>query len=241
MRFSMLKSVFLLGLALAVSAHSGDIKGKVIFEGTAPPEQPIRMTGDPKCEMIHKGETMMTTNFVVGPDKGLQWVFVYLKEGVSGEFPPPKEPVVLDQVGCHYVPHVFGIQVGQPLTLRNSDPLLHNVHIIPKENKEANIGMPLVGDLPHVFDKPEVMITIKCDIHNWMYAFAGVLPHPFFATTAPDGTYEIKNVPAGDYKIAFWHRRMTEQVLDIQVAEGPMEQNVTFNESMIKGRKKKAE
>ncbi len=228
-------------LFLALPASAGEIKGKAIFEGEPPAEQPIRMSGDPKCEMIHKDETMMTTHFVVGPDKGIQWVFVYLKEGVTGEFPAPSEPVVLDQVGCQYSPHVFGIQVGRPLTLRNSDPLLHNVHIIPKENKEANIGMPLVGDLTHVFEKPEVMITIKCDIHNWMYAYAGVLPHPFFATTGPDGLFEIKNVPAGNYKLAFWHRRMAEQVFDIQVGEGALEQNVTYNESMIKGRRKKAE
>jgi plastocyanin len=227
-------------LAMGLPSFAGDLKGKVIFEGTPPKEKVIQMTGNPQCEKMHQGQTMMTQDFVVGPDKGIRWVFVYLKEGVKGDFPVPSEPVVLDQVGCHYEPPVFGVQVGQKVTIKNSDPLLHNVHIIPKENKESNIGMPVIGEQPHIFDKPEIMVTIKCDLHNWMYSYAGVLPHPFFATTKEDGTFEIKNVPPGDYKLAFWHRRMGEQVIDVKVAGGTVDQNFTFDESMIKGRKKKA-
>jgi plastocyanin len=227
-------------LVFPVSGIAADLKGAITFEGTPPPEQAISMDTDPNCAKLHSGDPRMTENFVIGPNKGICWVFVYLKEGVKGSYPPPAEPVVLDQKGCHYEPLVFGVQVGQKVILKNSDPLLHNVHILSRENKEANIGMALPGEIEHIFDKPEVMIPIKCDIHKWMESYCTVMEHPFFAVTKEDGSYEIKNIPPGEYKLAFRHKRMGEQIVDLKVTDSPAEQNFSFNESMIKGRRKKA-
>lgn len=240
MRYLVFTAAIALALAILPGAESGAIKGKVTFEGDPPKERPIRMGGDPKCEQIHKGDPMTTQDFVVGADKGLKWVFVYLKEGVEGEFTPPADPVVLDQQGCQYNPHVWGVMVGQKVILKNSDPLLHNVHIIPRTNKEINIGQPVPTEDEHVFTDPEQMVTIKCDIHNWMYSFAGVMAHPFYATTTDDGSFEIKDVPPGTYKLAFWHRRMGEQIVDVTVAEGDLAQDFKFDDSHIKRRKRPA-
>lgn len=221
------------------SAWSGSIKGKVVFEGKYPKDKPLQMNADPNCVAMHAGETVLSQRFVIGEDKGLQWVFVYIKEGLEGKtFDAPTEPVIFDQKGCQYHPHVFGIQVGQPLKIHNSDATLHNVHILPKKNKETNISTPFQGfEIEQKFDQEEIMVTIKCDVHKWMEAYCGVLPHPFFATTAADGTYTIEGVPAGNYKLAFWHRVCGEHLVDVTVGEGDTAQDFTFETSMIPRKK----
>jgi plastocyanin len=135
---------------------------------------------------------------------------VYVKDGLGNRtFQAPQTPVVLDQRGCKYYPHVFGIQVGQPVTVLNSDPTLHNVHAVPKTNTEFNFGQSSKGmKTTRLFDKPEVMVPFRCDVHGWMAAYGGVLSHPFFAVSKADGSYEIKGLPAGTYTLEVWHERL---------------------------------
>jgi plastocyanin len=142
-----------------------------------------------------------------------------VKEGVNGSYPAPTEPVVLNQKGCHYTPHVFGIMVGQPLQIVNSDPTLHNIHALPKANSEFNTGQPIQGmKFDHTFTAKEVMVPFKCDVHGWMNAHAAVLDHPFFAVSSKDGKFEIKGLPAGKYTIEAWHEKLGAQTMDVEVA-----------------------
>jgi plastocyanin len=156
---------------------------------------------------------------LVGPGNGLQNVFVYVKDGLGDRtFPAPQTPVVLDQKGCKYMPHVFGVQVGQTVEILNSDPTLHNVHAVPKVNAEFNFGQPAgVPKATRTFEKPEVMVPFRCDVHGWMAAFGGVVAHPFFAVTAQDGSYEIKGLPAGTYTLEAWHERFGVQTQTVTV------------------------
>ena len=167
------------------------ISGTVKLEGTPPEARVIRMTSDPLC--MPEGPTLSEV-VLVGPGNGLQNVFVYVKDGLGDRtFTAPTTPVLLDQKGCKYMPHVFGVQVGQPVRILNSDMTLHNVHATPKTNTEFNFGQPLKGmETTRTFDKPEVMVPFKCDVHGWMAAYGGVVPHPFFAVTGADGS---RNVP----------------------------------------------
>ncbi|HXH25104.1 MAG TPA: carboxypeptidase regulatory-like domain-containing protein [Vicinamibacterales bacterium] len=194
------------------------IRGVVRFEGTPPPAREIHMASDPLC-MPEGPEGTRSEVVVVGPDNGLQYVFVYVKDGLGDRtFPPPKTPVVLDQKGCRYSPHVFGVQVGQPVEIRNSDPTLHNVHAIPKVNAEFNFGQPArVPPMTRVFDKPEIGVPFRCDVHGWMSAYAGVVPHPFYAVSGPDGSFEIKGLPAGTYTIEAWHEKLGTQTTTVTV------------------------
>ena len=163
----------------APAAPAGTVVGKITYDGRAPRPRVVRMGADPLCMPEAKGGTLSEV-LVVGPGNGLQNAFVYVKDGLgSRTFPAPKTPVVLDQQGCKYSPHVIGIQVGQPLEVRNSDGTLHNVHAVPKINKEFNFGQPTKGmKSSRAFDKVEVMVPFRCDVHGWMNAYAGVVAAP---------------------------------------------------------------
>ncbi|MBI4788888.1 MAG: carboxypeptidase regulatory-like domain-containing protein [Chloroflexi bacterium] len=200
-------------------ATAATINGKVNFTGTAPQPKKIAMDAEPTCAAKY-AEGPFAENVVVNKDGNtLKNVFVYVKEGLGGKtFPAPQQAVVLDQSGCHYVPHVFGVQAGQTLTIRNSDGILHNIHPKPKTNKEFNIGQPRVMDTNRTFDKPEVMIPVFCEVHGWMNAYVGVLEHPFFAVSGDDGTFTIQGLPPGDYTLEAWHEEYGTQTQKFTVA-----------------------
>ena len=137
---------------------------------------------------------------------------------------------MFDQKGCQYSPKVFGIQVNQPLEIRNSDSTLHNVHALSEKNAQFNLGMPIQGmKLKKTFTKPEVMVKIKCEVHSWMHAYAGVLDHPFFAVSGDDGSFSIKNLPAGQYTLEAWHAKYGTQTQTITVKSADETQDLKFN------------
>jgi plastocyanin len=168
------------------------------------------MESDPKCV---PGPGATSELLVVGPGQGLKNVFVYVKDGLGARtYATPTAPVTLDQKGCRYVPHVFGVQAGQTVQIANSDTVLHNLHAMPKVNREFNFGQPTnVPLVSRVFDRPEIGLPIRCDVHGWMNAYANVVAHPFFAVTAEDGSFEIKGLPPGTYTIEAWHERLGTQ------------------------------
>ncbi|MGV3757906.1 MAG: hypothetical protein ACO1QS_21195 [Verrucomicrobiota bacterium] len=208
-------------------ASAADVVGKVTVTGTPSPEKPLPL--DPGCGALHKGAKPTTTFFVVGPNKELADVFVYVTKGLEGKtFTPPANNAVLDQVGCVYVPYVVGAQTGQKIEVRNSDPLLHNVHPTPAVagNKEVNKAQ-LAKSPPLMFswDKPEVFLRFKCDVHPWMFSYVGLVDHPFFAVTGKDGTFKLANLPDGKYTVEAYHRKGGKVTKDIEVKGG----NVTAN------------
>jgi hypothetical protein len=194
-------------IALAHGETANTVSGKVSFQGTVPPAQKVQLSADPRCVAMHKGG--LERQAIQVKDGGLADVLVYLKTGVSGSYPPPAEPVVLDQVGCEYHPRMVVAMAGQPLKIRNSDDTLHNIHPRPAVNREFNVGQPRKGmETTKTFDKPELMIPTGCDVHPWMRAQISVLAHPFFAVTRADGSYEIKGVPDGEYEVEAVHSQL---------------------------------
>ena len=203
--------------AAAPATGGATVSGKVNFDGTAPAMNPIKMDADAFCKSEHK-EPVYEQEVVVNPNKTLEWVLVYVKEGVGGSYPAPTQAVTLDQHGCQYRPHVFGIQAGQPLKVLNSDGTLHNIHALPKKNAEFNIGQPFKGmETIKKFDNTELPVRFKCDVHKWMGAYAGVFNHPFFAVTNDQGVFEIKNLPPGNYVIEAWHEKYGTQTQNVTV------------------------
>lgn len=207
----------------------GVVAGTVTFTGTAPKPRPLPMDSDPQCAAAAPGAT--TELLVVGPGGGIQNVFVYVKDGLGARrYAVPSTPVALDQKGCRYVPHVLGIQAGQTMMVSNSDPLIHNVHAMPKNNREFNFGQPArTPPVSRVFEKPEIGLPFKCDVHGWMNAYINVVPHPFFAVTKDDGSFEIKGLPEGTYTLEFWHERLGTQTQPVTVtAAAPAKVSASF-------------
>jgi len=212
-------------------ATAATVAGKISVEGALPANQPIRMNADPACVQANAGKAT-TQETYVGEGGGLGNVFVYVQSGLTGTFPTPSTPVTMDQTGCHYVPHVFGVQVGQAIDIVNSDSTLHNVHATPKTNTEFNTAQPIKGmKTSHTFTAKEadVVVPFKCDVHGWMNAYVGVLDHPFFATTDKDGKFSIKGLPPGSYTIEAWHEKLGTQEQKVTVgAKETKEANFTF-------------
>jgi hypothetical protein len=198
----------------------GVVTGKISYDGEAPARAPVRMAADPNC-MPGQAESLSETT-IVGSDGGLQNVFVHVKDGLGNRiYETPTAPIMLDQEGCRYEPHVFGVFVGQPVEIHNSDPTLHNVHAIPKTNDEFNFGQqPNTPPMTRTFDEPEIGVSFRCDVHGWMRAYANVVTHPFFAVTTADGTFEIKGLPAGTYTIEAWHERLGAQTQQVTITDG---------------------
>lgn len=196
------------------------LTGRIVFDGTPPPSEVIRLDGDPKCVTLAQGEERRTEYVVMSPDSGVQNVFVYVKDGLPPSlYPVPSTPVVLDQQKCRYIPRVLGVQVGQQLTIRNSDPLLHNVRAEGQINQPFDVGTPIQGmEIKRTLSTREVMVPFKCNVHAWMNAYVGVLEHPFFAVSDEGGRFSIPPLPPGTYTIEIWHERLGTQTQQITVA-----------------------
>ncbi len=200
-------------------ATAGSVTVTVNFEGPAPATVMMRLDGDPKCVAENGAGERADESILLGNGQALQNVFIYVKDGLSGHaFPIPTEPVVLDQDKCRYAPRVLGVRVGQPLAIRNSDPLLHNVRAEGKINQPFNMSTPLEGmSFNRTFATREVMVDFKCDVHAWMRAFVGVLEHPYFGTTGQDGRVALNNLPPGTYTIEAWHEQLGAKTQQITV------------------------
>jgi plastocyanin len=201
-------------------ATAGTVTAMVTFEGTPPAPEMITITGDPKCASEQGANQRPAETIVIGNNQALQNVFVYVKDGLGNfGFPIPTEAVVLDQDKCRYSPRVLGVRVGQPLQIRNSDPLLHNVRSNAVINQAFNKSTPLEGvSFTHTFATKEVMVPFKCDVHGWMSAYVGVLEHPYFGATAADGKVVIGNLPPGTYTIEAWHEQLGTRTQQVTIA-----------------------
>lgn len=180
----------------------------------------IRLDADPKCAAMADDGQRPAEDVVVGAGNTLQNVFIYVKDGLPPRlYPVPTAPVVLDQQQCRYVPRVLGLQVGQQLTIRNSDALLHNVRSEGAINEPFDIGTPIQGmEVQRTFVTREVMVPFKCNVHAWMNAYVGVLEHPFFAVSDETGRFSIGQLPPGTYTLEIWHERFGTQTQAVTVA-----------------------
>lgn len=213
------------------TGHEGIVTGTVLFAGKVPAARRIDTSGDPACRINNPNPI---TEWVVVNNGHLANVFVYIKAGAALDdlsFDTPSEPVVIDQQGCRFVPHVVGVQTNQIVEFVNSDPTTHNVHPQPKYNEEWRqsrvSGAP---PLRKKFSQPEVMIPIKSDQHPWMKVWVGVVSHPFFSVSDSEGAFRIEGLPPGHYTIAAWHEQLGEKTTEVSIQ--PLSQrhlNFEFN------------
>jgi plastocyanin len=190
------------------------VSGTVKFDGAAPKPAKIDMSQDPACKGTNTAETIVSDN------GDLANVFVYVKDGLGNRtFDVPAQAVTIDQQGCKYHPHVLGVMTGQNIEIKNDDPTTHNIHPTPQSNREWNESQPpQSAPIEKNFAREEIMLPVKCNQHPWMRMYINVVKNPFFTVTGPDGKYELKGLPPGDYTIAFVQEKLGEQDQKVTLA-----------------------
>jgi plastocyanin len=199
-------------------ATAGTITGSVKLDGAPPAMRVINMGAAAKCGEQHS-TPLMSEEVVPGANGTLQNVVVYLKgDFAQYSFPPMTTPATMDQTGCAFVPHVVAVMTGQPLDIKNSDAMTHNVNGASSNNPRSNKSEPAGGPvMEETFSHEEVAIPLKCNIHAWMKAYVAVIANPYFQVTGKDGSFELKNVPPGDYTLVAWQEKYgtTEQKVTV--------------------------
>lgn len=195
-------------------ATAASVSGTVTLAGAVPKMAKIDMSQDPACKGANMAES------VVADGGKLANVFVYVKDGLRNRtFDTPKDPVTIDQSGCKYHPHVLGVMTGQTIKIVNSDPTTHNIHPTPADNREWNESQPPQAPaLEKTFAREEIMLPVKCNQHPWMKMYVNVVKSPFYAVTGPDGKFEIKGLPPGDYTLAFVQEKLGTQEQKVTLA-----------------------
>ncbi|MDB5300471.1 MAG: hypothetical protein JWO87_2134, partial [Phycisphaerales bacterium] len=199
----------------AKAEHAGTVGGRVLLTGKLPALPRVAVTGDAHCTGLHP-DGVPDESVVAAGDGGLANVFVFLK-GVPASDGTSREPALIDQVGCQYVPHAVALQVNQALRVKSSDPVLHNVHVMGENNPPLNMAEIKPGEQTVRFGQPDVL-HVRCDVHQWMKAIVRVFDNPYFAVTGADGKFEIRGVPPGEYTLAAWHERFGEKSRKVVVA-----------------------
>jgi len=207
------------------AAGEGSITGSVKLSGTAPHMKGIDMSKDPYCVKQHENNPVKLENVVVGSGGGLQNVVLYISQGLTGNEASAVasgEPT-FDQKGCMYIPHVLAMDVDQKYKVITSDQTTHNIHPLPAPGA-GNIGWnksqpPGAPPIETSWKAEEVAISVKCNIHPWMHGWFAVVKGPY-ATTDENGSYTIKNVPAGSYTVTAWQEDLGTQTEKVTVAAG---------------------
>lgn len=220
-----MKGLYFLQLAILLFAATaanprpigGTVSGKVTYDGTPAKPKAIDMTKEPVCAKQH-ATPVTTENVLTGPGNSLENVVVYVSAGAPDDG-APSQPARFEQKGCQYLPHLLAFQVNQPVEIANEDQTSHNIHPLPRLNREWNRSQPAgTPPISEKFDKPE-FILVKCNIHSWMRGYFAVMKNSHYAVTGSDGEFKIPNLSPGKYTITAWHESYGEQSQEVTISE----------------------
>jgi len=194
----------------------GTVSGKVTYEGTPAKMKPIDMSKEPSCAKMYTTPLLVET-VVTGSGNSLENVLVYVSAGVPDEA-APSTAAVLTQKGCHYIPHLLAFQVNQELKIQNEDQTSHNIHPLPKLNREWNKSQPPgTPPISEKYDKAEIF-PVKCNVHPWMHGTFAVLKNSHYAVTGDGGAFSLANLLPGRYTITAYHESYGEQSQDVTIS-----------------------
>jgi plastocyanin len=206
--------------AAASSAPGASLAGKIKFNGPLPATSPIAMRSDPACASENP-RPVRPEDVVAGQNGALENVIVFVSQGAEDRaYDVPQAPAVMEQKRCMYEPHVLAMRAGQTLRVINADKTTHNIHPMPANNREWNKAQIPGQPIEEKFAREEVSIPVKCNIHPWMHSYIAVFKHPFFAVTGKDGSFELRNLPPGEYTIEAWHEKLGTMTQHVKIAQG---------------------
>jgi plastocyanin len=188
--------------------------------------KPVRVAGDVFCVTNRADNPLIPERYVFNMEKKtLCNVIVYVSGGLGEDFSVPTDAVEIKQHGCQYVPHVVTIMKGQTFKITNDDDTSHNLNLQAENNPPFNEGQPVKGIVKETkFEKPELAMPLKCDVHSWMSAWVAVFDHPYHAVSDENGEFEIKGLPAGEYELTVWHEfdkfTPVEETMKVVVKDG---------------------
>jgi plastocyanin len=195
---------------VALAEEWGTLKGRFTFGGAVPASSQLKADKDVEVCGKHK---LLSEEMVVGADKGVANVVVFVRDKSVKVHPDlaasKSEKVVLDNKNCRFEPHVAFVQTGQTLVLKNSDTVGHNSNVATIKNPPSNSLIPAGGESTVTFSNDEAIpAQVTCNIHPWMKSWLVVRPNPYAAVSKADGSFEIKNVPAGgELELQLWHEK----------------------------------
>jgi plastocyanin len=202
--------------AIAVT-HGGAISGTVLYQGVAPRPVRIDITRDKE---VCGGVPHLSEELVVGPNRGIKDAIVVIPDIAKGESLKAETNVKFDQRSCVYQPHVLAFPAGSTVEVLNSDYLLHDLRTYSKLNPPLNLAQSKsVKSIKLVIEKPE-LVKVGCYIHSWMQAWWYVAANPYYAVSAADGSFTIRNLPAGNYTISVWQEKLGRQNQSVTVRPG---------------------
>lgn len=203
------------------ASDGATVAGKVLFKGTSPTPKSVNFGAEKQCAVVHGNNPPPVEDLIVNKNGTVRDVLVYVTGQVPGQYTPPTTPLVFEQKGCIFVPHVGAVMVGQPVEVKNEDAVLHNVRAQSKLGQSFNIAQPVQGmKTTKIMKTQEIGVPLKCDVHFWMTGYLHVLAHPFFAVTGEDGSFTITGLPAGTYTLEAWHGKLGTQQLSVIVQAG---------------------
>jgi len=197
-------------------SEGGSINGKVVYPGAIATRKIVPTKDTETCGGIREEPLI-----VVGTDKGVQGVVVYLKDIQKGKAlaKPPKNPEI-NNLNCNFDPHVQAVPAGS-IVIVNSDPVMHNTHGFLGKQTVFNQAMPTKGMRIEKPVRKAGMMRIECDVHGWMLAWVYAAEHPYYAVTKKDGTFSIPDVPPGSYTLVAWQE--AAEVAELPVTVKPKE------------------
>jgi plastocyanin len=194
----------------------GSVSGKITYEGTPAKMKPIDMSKEPSCAKMYPTPPM-NESVVTGAGNSLENVVVYISAGAPDDA-APSTAAVFTQKGCRYIPHVLAFQVNQELKIQNEDQTSHNIHPLPKLNREWNKSQPPgTPPISEKYDKAEIF-PVKCNVHPWMHGNFAVLKNSHFAVTGDGGSFTLANLPPGKYTITAWHESYGDQSQEVTIS-----------------------
>jgi plastocyanin len=198
----------------------GTIRGRVTITGPVPKLAPRPVdTDEPHCGKADKPNLSLVLSSgggVAGVANAVVWL-----DGVAKGKPFSKTTSLLDQKGCLYEPYLQVLRKGAKLTIRNSDPVNHNVRAYDAGNTSIfNVATPQEGMTVETEVPARGAVKVKCDVHSWMFAWLWVAETPYAEVTAADGSFEMSHVPPGVYQLSVWHELLSGAPVNVTVLPG---------------------